>query len=444
MTGAAPLSPKPTPRSQSTHYLVGMDRPTIFLSSTVHDFADLRSALKDYLELRGCRVLASEFTDFTRPLDKHSYEACLHTIEQADLFVLFLGRRVGGWFDENAKISITRAEYRHAYKLAKEGRIRLLCFIRSDVWDHRQSVRDLAKALQEDKSLSDDQRRKLANHPTLAMENAEAIISFIDEVTKNVQTALASKGRGTAPIANWISPFTTFTQVRQALDPLIAHGLTVREAAGRKALEIQLQVLLQNIVPIIKDAALNPVNSVLNLRTALKLQGDQLLQTIKVDEKAWTRLIMLTTFSPRATLDSTPLVAALSSDLLLRYDPAEGTYQPTEEYDLLATVVEQVRMLEKSGGANLSELVKYGKAADSSGNRLVPAHLLVEALHRLLRWVELIGSARALAQSLAGGPLKMPPAIPWTPLIDQEEALRKEAASLDHVRAFVDEWGDAE
>src|SRR3546814_17675502 len=53
-----------------------MNGPTLFLSSTVFDFADLRSALKDYLELRGCRVLASEFTDFTHPLDKHSYEAC--------------------------------------------------------------------------------------------------------------------------------------------------------------------------------------------------------------------------------------------------------------------------------------------------------------------------------------------------------------------------------
>src|SRR3546814_9423606 len=91
--------------------------------STVFDFADLRSALKDYLELRGCRVLASEFTDFTHPLDKHSYEACLAAIGQADLFVLFIGRRVGGWYDELNRISITRAEYRHAYELAKAGKI---------------------------------------------------------------------------------------------------------------------------------------------------------------------------------------------------------------------------------------------------------------------------------------------------------------------------------
>src|SRR3546814_3002892 len=176
-----------------------MNGPTLFLSSTVFDFADLRSALKDYLELRGCRVLASDFTYFTHPLDKDSYEACLAAIGQADLFVIFIGRRVGGWYDELNRISITRAEYRHAYELAKAGRIRILCFVRSDVWNHRQSVRDLTKALQADPEISEQQREKLASHPTLAMDNAEAIISFIDEVTRNNETAVAVRGLGTAP-----------------------------------------------------------------------------------------------------------------------------------------------------------------------------------------------------------------------------------------------------
>jgi hypothetical protein len=39
-------------------------RPTFFLSSTIFDFKDLRSAIKYALEARGCEVLASEFNDF--------------------------------------------------------------------------------------------------------------------------------------------------------------------------------------------------------------------------------------------------------------------------------------------------------------------------------------------------------------------------------------------
>jgi hypothetical protein len=414
-----------------------MDRPTIFLSSTVHDFADLRSALKDYLELRGCRILASEFTDFTRPLDKNSYDACLATIEQADLFVLFIGRRVGGWFDEPSKISITRAEYRHAYELAKEGRIRLLCFVRSDVWDHRQSARDLASALKADKALSDEQRRRLVNHPALAMENAEAIISFIDEVTKNSETILASKGLGTAPIANWISPFATFTQVRQALDPLIAHGLSVREAAGRKALETQLCGLLRHVVPLIGGRPGNPCNSVLSLLTTFNLRGDQLTQNIPVDQNTWKKLVSLLIYSSNAEADPTPLLTAISSDLLLRYDPASGTYHHTEEYDLLANVIDQARLFGKTGRLDVAEMTKYQHAA---GTRQVPAHLIMAWMYRLLRWVDLIGSARALARSLGGGALVKPPMIPQTSIIDQEAMLKEEAVSLDQVRKYVEEW----
>lgn len=413
-----------------------MDRPTIFLSSTVHDFADLRSALKDYLELRGCRVFASEFTDFERPLDRHSYDACLATIEKADLFVLFIGRRVGGWFDEASKTSITRAEYRHAYKLAQEGRIRLFCFVRSDVWDHRQSVSDLKRALVADAALSEGQRQKLMNHPSAAMENAEAIISFINEVTKNVETANAAKGLGEAPIANWLCPFATFSQVRQALDPLIVSGFRVSEAAGRKALETLLWRLLQDVVPLIGGTPLNPRNSVLNLRTKLDLRGDQLRATIRMDKKTWTSFASLTAISMGANADPTPLLPVLSTDLLLRYDPSTGTFEHTEEHELLSYVIVQARGL-GSDRPRITDLARYGKPVDPSGTRVVPTELVLAWLERLLRWVDLMGAATVLARSLGGGPVSKPPTIPQSPLVDQEALLKKEAISLDQVRQFV-------
>jgi hypothetical protein len=48
-------------------------------------------------------VLASEYNDFGGNLDQHSYEACLANIDQADFFVLLIGSRVGGWFDESTR-----------------------------------------------------------------------------------------------------------------------------------------------------------------------------------------------------------------------------------------------------------------------------------------------------------------------------------------------------
>lgn len=73
-----------------------MKRPSFFISSTIYDFRDLRSAIKYYLEQQGCTVFASEYTNFPKQLEKNTYEACLETIVKADYFILLIGARVGG------------------------------------------------------------------------------------------------------------------------------------------------------------------------------------------------------------------------------------------------------------------------------------------------------------------------------------------------------------
>jgi len=415
-----------------------MDRPTLFLSSTIYDFADLRGALKDYLEQRGCRVLASEYTDFTRPLDTHSYEACLKTIEQADLFVLFIGRRVGGWLDGPNKVSITRAEYRRAYELAKEGRIRLLCFVRSEVLNHSQSVKELAKELANDLSLTDSQREKLTNHPTRAMDDAKAIISFIDEVSRNKETVRATNGDAEAPIANWVSPFSTFTDVRQALDPLIVHGLTIPQAAGRKALEVQLVKFLTDLQPMrSEEKVFNPVSSVLNLRKTLNITADQILNKIHIGVDDWNRLYTLHMASARSKTDHHFLVGTLNSDLLLQYDPATGTYQETLEYGQLSRLVDLSRGFMASDPSRFSELFSFGKNIVGKGSGDIPAEHLIPIIGRLLRWVELIGVSKSLASSMNGQPLKIFQSLPRTPVIDEEAGLEKEALTPEQVRQFI-------
>ena len=124
-----------------------MKPPTFFLSSTIYDFRDLRSALKFYLEEQGCSVLASEYNDFMKPLDRHSYEACLQAINRADYYVLLIGTRVGGWFDPGQRVSITQQEYRHAYQLQKAGKLKIITFVRAEVWQAREDRKELASYL---------------------------------------------------------------------------------------------------------------------------------------------------------------------------------------------------------------------------------------------------------------------------------------------------------
>ena len=52
-------------------------KPVFFISSTIYDFADLRSSVKWWLEENEYLVNASEYNDFNKPLNKNSYEACL-------------------------------------------------------------------------------------------------------------------------------------------------------------------------------------------------------------------------------------------------------------------------------------------------------------------------------------------------------------------------------
>lgn len=413
-----------------------MEQPTVFLSSTIYDFRDLRGAIKDYLQQRGVRVLASEFNDFTKPLDKHSYQACLETIEQADLFVLLIGSRVGGWIDEPNKISITRSEYRRAYELAQKGRLRLLSFVRTDVWNHRESVKQLRKHLRDRSELSLESKSQIAAYPTGFMTDAEAIISFIDEVGRNKETAEAVKGNGKAPIANWLHPFSTFAEVREAIDPLILRGLGVRMAAGRKALQAQLLVLLQGLLQ--KTSNSQPVYSpglILDLAKTVGLTAQPLPRVVRLASKTWSRVVMLSTLSAGARADHLPLLPSLSSELLLSYDPATSRFTSTPEYDALTTLVELARQFGKNGSTTL-ELLKHGQAIDANGTREVPVHLLAACLHQMFRWMDLVGIARALVRSMEGYPLVVPERMPRSPFLDQEQELASEETSLNEARAF--------
>src|SRR5262245_35369794 len=154
-----------------------MKPPTLFLSSTIYDFKDLRSAIKYYLEHQGCRVLASDFNDFPKPLEKHSYEACLKSIAEADFFILLIVARVGGWYDEPNKVSITQQEYREAYRLHQEGKLKILSFVRADVWRMKDDRKLLEKHIQE-MDIDPGAKTQVLLAPTKAATNPEFIVNF--------------------------------------------------------------------------------------------------------------------------------------------------------------------------------------------------------------------------------------------------------------------------
>lgn len=66
-------------------YLVS---PTVFVSSTVREFRDLRSALAYTLRTHGFTVYISEAADFNIHGDRSAIEECFENIRKCDYYIL--------------------------------------------------------------------------------------------------------------------------------------------------------------------------------------------------------------------------------------------------------------------------------------------------------------------------------------------------------------------
>ena len=200
--------------SQSGH-------PRVFISSTVHDFRDLRSGLKFWLEELGYEVMLSEYNDFAKSFDSNSYDSCLRAIDDCGYFVLLIGARTGGIYDANKGVSITRMEYQHAYKRLTEGRLKLLVFVRKEIWDVREDRKALERILREDYQaeleMSDQQIASLVNHRSHAVNNPEATFAFLEEVSRANEMKKATAVGTNFPPGNWIHVFNTFEEIAIAL-----------------------------------------------------------------------------------------------------------------------------------------------------------------------------------------------------------------------------------
>src|SRR5262249_13653892 len=150
------------------------------------------------------------FNDFPHPPERHSYEGCLKAISEADFFILLIGARVGGWFDEPNQVSITQQEYREAYRLHREGKLKILSFVRADVWRMKDDRKLLTKHIQE-LDLDPGAKAQVMLAPTKAATNAEFIVRFIEEVGRSRETAVAAKGQGPLPTGNWLHVFEQFS-----------------------------------------------------------------------------------------------------------------------------------------------------------------------------------------------------------------------------------------
>ena len=309
--------------------------------------------------------------------------------------------------------------------------------MRDEVWNHRQSVKELKKALKADADLSKEQRDRLANHPTGFATEAETVISFIDEVTRSRETVAASQGQGEMPVANWVHMFKNFKDIREAIDLLILNGQSVDIAARKKALQSQLLAMLRHVVPKLNDKPQSLDVTIRRISSELNLSSETLTDSVVIESRTWSQFVMLAMISAKPRPELAHLRQILTSDLLLRYDPATSSFAETPEYDLLTDVISQAANLGLSDDEGMTDLLEHKQPINSREEREVPAHILAKHLHRMFRLADLISSARALVLALNGQPYAAPTPMPRSPFLDMEKELAAEEVDLALIREWI-------
>ncbi|MBN7812413.1 DUF4062 domain-containing protein [Algoriphagus sp. H41] len=113
-------------------------QPTIFISSIISEFYDLRGALRYFLGKSGFRVLMSEEADFGADCGRDSLDNCKEQIEKSDYYLLLVGNKPGTIFQIDKKnTTVTFEEFRHYISLVRKGKsLNLIAFVRQQAWDN--------------------------------------------------------------------------------------------------------------------------------------------------------------------------------------------------------------------------------------------------------------------------------------------------------------------
>jgi len=332
-----------------------MEKGKIFISSTVYDFRDLRSALKYWLTELGYDVFMSESSDFPRDSAESSYQICLSTIEKCDWFILLIGDRVGGnFFDTvtNESISITRKEYRTAYKLFLQGKIKkIMTLVRRDVWNAKEERKDIAKCTKDE-----DTRNLIMSMPSKQAESPDEIFGFIDEVKRLPEMGEANTGKTSYPCGNWITTFDTFAEVVDTLRVELNLNKTISELVWATNITEEIKQNLKELVVTNSKGAFGIFARVTAIR-------NKCVEQLKGNEKSHVSLsiqecqIICGTFISKPMLSCSFIHECLFNGQYLHFNPVAGKYEATKLSKVFTQLSEHIQ-----ANNELDDLLLHSKA----------------------------------------------------------------------------------
>ena len=329
-----------------------MDKSTIFISSTIYDFSDLRSAMKYWLDEMGFDTQLSEYNDFVKDTTQNSYDACLEAVRQSDYFVLLIGSRRGGMYP-NEDISITRKEYRTAYELAKQGKIKkIIILIRQNVWDVKEDRKALKKLLDHLRIVENDKeidKKVIEYYDSNILKDAEHIVSFINEVTRNKEARDNEK-----PVMNWVHTFSTFEDVIKVLKAELGIRFNMSVSLAEQNVRSILLYNMQCITASENDKVVGYYLGFTKIRTKLiqsrksysplELASNVHLTTNELGETADFFLFFRNGIKD---LDTSVLENILSSGIFLRYSNEQECFVQTDFNRALTQIIREIKRLKQ-------------------------------------------------------------------------------------------------
>jgi Domain of unknown function (DUF4062) len=183
---------------------MGANKPRVFVSSTIRDFGDLRSALKYWLEELGLDVRMSEYVDFERSAEDGAFDSCFKAIVDCDYYILLVGGYKGSEFSNG--VSVTQQEYRVAARLAQEGKIKPVILIRKEVMTALTERQTLIQHGIDPESIENVESRVL--------HDPQFVASLVEEIRKTEYEREGTEGRAGSM---WYYQFNTFRDVVDSL-----------------------------------------------------------------------------------------------------------------------------------------------------------------------------------------------------------------------------------
>jgi hypothetical protein len=323
------------------------DKPKIFVSSTIYDFRDLRTALKFWLEELGFEVYLSEQNDFPVQSDLNSYETCIQAINDCDYFILLVGGRVGGWYDKDKRVSITQAEYHHAYSRLGNGQIKILAFVRQDIWDVREDRKELEQVLKQEAlrnaELDEAAIDRIAKHPSKFANDADFTFAFLHDIARNEEMKAAMAGTVAFPIGNWIRQFSGFGDIIDALRVEFRIGASLSQIALTanlcKEIEANLRVLMDQ-----SDGNANPKYKWANFAREQLSGGINDSSQITAKHLKWLGIFGLNGCGLGRKLSTTALDEAITSGAFLEFDQSADAFVVGQLHD---SMLEMKRNIER-------------------------------------------------------------------------------------------------